>query len=938
MESTKKEPDASKHARHSRRSKSVTKSPPKGHDGDERLTPAKSRKRKKSAAHKRSSGSLSAARSPSAIDRAPHETAGSPVTQAVPIKEQSGHDDSVHPGSEKRHSVGSAQHNQEQAVSRTSGQAPQSSSAAVSKSTPPDVPLSLSSSPEEPRLLSPPGGQAVHPPAVVSCICSAATDAEGMSHPAPGAADRALWSLVSGGEAISTCKSFVTPVAHSDAATPFAPGLGESRISVATEASSAGVSAQRSRGSINTTRSAYRRSLQMQGLNEAIKERAAIDRRESTYVVQQPEPWRRTVSKSCVAMAVVAWVGGVLLLLIAVYVSRRSHDSRPCSTSGCVEFARSLRESINTSVQPCENFGRFVCDGWTAKYRLTVHEQAFVKVMESIGPMLLSVPVSADQQQQDTKQKAALFYKSCDAVRRGETNELPNVVDALHNEGIVWPHRSTKPDVLHAALRSSLVLHWGAPFDVTLKTRGRQVMVHLEAFEMFASLRDKFVTSARSSERKAYFDTLCSHFKANEDNLLNFDEVNDLDVAAYTTLPKSVRATRHAVTLDEEFVFAGNNIESRDHWHEVLRPLVPLNETERMVFSTRTESFVRAVWEFWSVQGEESMHVFVSWCVVQVAALFANQQLQANFYGSKEEAQFHQGASCLAKAFLISGTAVFSDYNKLLFKGKALVRAHILVHSLRSRFLHRLRKWKHFDAGVKIMMDRDATEKPVNVVQEDSVVELNDETADMRGSLVHKWQNTPTPDTTSISLRSSMYSAIEAAKMLVLVDKDFHIMPYAFAFPYFHRSATDALNYAGAGGTTAFALAKLFLEAYGTSAAGNTSLEASLRCFENSSNYMARDHSEVVMLRAIAASLSFEAYDSEWVSWGAAVQNLEDYSGAQLFFMASCYALCPGSAMGHNDGEQCNAHLQNLEGFARAFACAPDAKMSPPAKCSVMRK
>ncbi|KAH6937048.1 hypothetical protein HPB50_025317 [Hyalomma asiaticum] len=874
MESAKKEPDASKHARHSRRSKSVTKSPPKGHNGDELLTPAKSRKRKKSAAHKRSSESLSAARSPSAIDRALHETADPPVTQAVPIEEQSGHDDSVHPGT------------------------------AVSKSTPPDVPLSLSSSPEEPRLFLPPGGQAVHPPAVVSGICSAATDAEGKSHPARGATDRALWSLVSGGEAISPCKSFVTPVAHSEAATPFAPGLGESRISVATEASSAGVSAQRSRASINTTRSAYRRSLQMQGLNEA--ERAAIDRRESIYVVQQPEPWWPAVSKSCVAMAMVAWVGGVLLLLFAVYASRRSHGSS--NTSGCVEFARSLRESINTSMQPCENFCRFVCDGWTAKYRLT-----------------------------DTKLKAALFYKSCDAVRRGETNELPNVVDALHNEGIVWPHRSTTPDVLHAAIRSSLVLRWGAPFDVTRTTKGKQVMIHLEAFEMFASLRDKFVaSSSRSTERKAYFDTLKSHFKANEGNLLNFDEVNNLYVTAYATLPKSARASGYAVTLDEEFVFAGTNNDTRDHWHEVLRPLVPLNETERIVFSTRTESFVRAVWEFWSVQGEEGMHVFVSWCVVQVAALFANQQLQANLYGSKEEAQFHQGASCLAKAFLISGTDVFSGYNKLLFKCKALVRTHILVHSLRNTFLHRLRKWKHFDAGVKVMMDRDATEKPVHVVQEDSMVEFNDETVDMRGSLVDKWQNTPKPDTTSISLRSSMYSVIEAAQLLVLVDKDFHIMPYAFAFPYFHRSAVDALNYAGAGGTTAFALAKLFLVAYDTSVAGNTSLEASLRCFENSSNSMARDHSEVVMMRAIAASLSFDAYDSEWVSWDTAAQNLEGYSGAQLFFMASCYALCPGSAMGHNDGEQCNAHLQNLEGFARAFACAPDAKMNPPSKCSVM--
>ncbi|KAH7960627.1 hypothetical protein HPB49_021822 [Dermacentor silvarum] len=643
------------------------------------------------------------------------------------------------------------------------------------------------------------------------------------------------------------------------------------------------------------------------------------------------------MTKCCIAVAVFAWVGGALLLLL-VYASRKTHAHKSCTTLGCIEFTRSLRESMNTSVPPCENFGRFVCDGWRSRYRLTVHEQAFVQVLESVGLALLTVPVSEKQDQQNAKQKAALLYRSCDSVRRGERDELQNVREALRSEGIVWPHRSPDADVLHMALRSSLVLRWGVPFDVTLRSEGNSLVVQLEAFEMFAFLRDKFVaTSAGLPERKAYIETLRSNFKANDSNLVDIDEVDDLDKAAYATLPESVQASHYAEALDVERIFAGTNYGTQEYWRQELSPFATSNETERIVFTTRTEKFIRKVWELWDVKGGADMHVFVSWCVVQIAALFANQQLQVNFYGSTEVAHLEQGASCLAKAFLIAGTVVFSGYNNFVFAGRARFRAHKLIRTLRRAFLLRLQHWKHYDANVTVMRERDTTEVPLHVVHAGSVMELNDRVPDMRDSLVHNWQSTPVPPAANASLRSRIYSAIEAAQLLVFQHNDFLMMPYAFAFPYFDRSTTAGFNYAGAGGVAAFALAKLFVEAYGESTTGNASLETSLNCLKNESAYaMARDNSQLVMLRSLAASVAFEAYKTDWASWDIAVQNLQEYSGAQLFFMASCYALCPGSARGHGDGAQCNAHLQNVEEFARAFDCAPGTKMNPHSKCSIM--
>ncbi|KAH9381186.1 hypothetical protein HPB48_003163 [Haemaphysalis longicornis] len=62
------------------------------------------------------------------------------------------------------------------------------------------------------------------------------------------------------------------------------------------------------------------------------------------------------------------------------------------------------------------------------------------------------------------------------------------------------------------------------------------------------------------------------------------------------------------------------------------------------------------------------------------------------------------------------------------------------------------------------------------------------------------------------------------------------------------------------------------------------------------------------------------------------VRHLEQFKDDQIFFLAYCYALC--SKQPRTTGEQCNVPLKNFRMFAAAFKCPQGSAMNPPNKCS----
>ncbi|OWK63769.1 Phosphate-regulating neutral endopeptidase, partial [Lonchura striata] len=80
-----------------------------------------------------------------------------------------------------------------------------------------------------------------------------------------------------------------------------------------------------------------------------------------------PEP--RGAASKATRIALGVFVSGTVVLGTALFLVSQGlikfHPKQQyCLTAECIEAAAGILSKINQSVDPCENFYRFACDGW----------------------------------------------------------------------------------------------------------------------------------------------------------------------------------------------------------------------------------------------------------------------------------------------------------------------------------------------------------------------------------------------------------------------------------------------------------------------------------------------------------------------------------------------------------------------------------------------
>lgn len=131
-----------------------------------------------------------------------------------------------------------------------------------------------------------------------------------------------------------------------------------------------------------------------------------------------------TVLEKWLAFVLTVAVLAILGLAIYIGIDRASHNSKnnkaaavnACSTPDCVAFAGEVAASLNTSVNPCENFYEYACGGFVATHirpddvgRLSSFSALHDKNKQRVREVLSSTPVS----DVTAVGKASQMYKTC---------------------------------------------------------------------------------------------------------------------------------------------------------------------------------------------------------------------------------------------------------------------------------------------------------------------------------------------------------------------------------------------------------------------------------------------------------------------------------------------------------------------------------------------
>ncbi|XP_040194186.1 phosphate-regulating neutral endopeptidase PHEX [Rana temporaria] len=147
-----------------------------------------------------------------------------------------------------------------------------------------------------------------------------------------------------------------------------------------------------------------------------------------------------------IALVIFICITGVLALLLLLVTQGliHFHKERFCLTPECIEAAASIRNKINLSVDPCDNFFQYACGGWI-EHNPIPDDQSNYGIYPWLRnnvdlkiKALLEKPLSKRRDSEAT-QKAKIFYISCMNESQIEEVDVRPLIKLLKQSSLRWP-------------------------------------------------------------------------------------------------------------------------------------------------------------------------------------------------------------------------------------------------------------------------------------------------------------------------------------------------------------------------------------------------------------------------------------------------------------------------------------------------------------------
>ncbi|XP_075745250.1 neprilysin-like [Rhipicephalus microplus] len=173
------------------------------------------------------------------------------------------------------------------------------------------------------------------------------------------------------------------------------------------------------------------------------------------------EQQRYKVTTIVIAVTTLLVSCGALLLFLMW--ARHPETTVYCSTADCLRHVTELKEAMDTSVDPCDDFYRYTCGSWKPNH----------KEHSMVARMFDHMTKIAIEEMEGPSDKALVpkaldFFKNCAQPRNLTAADVRTFVDFKQNLGFYWPEKKQPAsDALFSLL--NMTINWKINFLFSLR-------------------------------------------------------------------------------------------------------------------------------------------------------------------------------------------------------------------------------------------------------------------------------------------------------------------------------------------------------------------------------------------------------------------------------------------------------------------------------------
>ncbi|XP_049514208.1 neprilysin-1-like [Dermacentor silvarum] len=411
-------------------------------------------------------------------------------------------------------------------------------------------------------------------------------------------------------------------------------------------------------------------------------------------------PWRRAMHAAIAAAVIVG------VCVAALIMAQTPEVEQPTCDEDCMLYTKLFNETMDWSVDPCQDFYRFVCG--RVKNKLSVRHQISYHFVQAVADLARQVDVPAEGQ--TAAQKAARLFKTCNDIATQDTDYVPRIRGYMRDANLHWPQHPETRDIESVdVFRSILELNekWGWPSLLELRTNNIsetwfEVVTRptggIDAFQYHV-----LNLGLGSPAHRTYFETLCAHYGVGVVDGVTFEEMLHYEDQIMAPLLRAYYAP------PRRYVFERNHSDTSgtwERWTSVIEEFYHLSGNERVEISTTHEDYFKVMVELITTK-ETIVELVLGWIAVQYTSPFANRQLIANYHNTLQHAEEYHRTSCFVFTSYLMGIALFLPFLQRVYTEPVRTDVHHIAREVRRTVYQTLElgtyPWAELDVVFKYM-------------------------------------------------------------------------------------------------------------------------------------------------------------------------------------------------------------------------------------------